>query len=123
MDTRELKNKVARNPQTAQLAPWSVAIGWAILIVYWLNAFPLSLTIKNYFLISKAERDIAQAGSALSQTLATIQTTSSILEPLKFVGLTFILLGISMFLIAILKTLKLRGEAMKLALDSSKKSQ
>ncbi len=116
MDTSELKSKVSRNSQAAQFAPWSVAAGLIILAIYLFNAFLLSLTINKYFLVSKAERDNAQVGSALVQTLDKIQTTSAVLEPLKFVGLTFIILGISLFLIAILQILKLRGEATKLAL-------
>lgn len=120
MDIYELKSRNAGTPFTAQVAVWSLVSGWIILIVYWLQAFPLAKTIGNYFLISKPERDTARAGSVLAKTLETIQTTGAILEPLKFVGLTFIIVGISLFLIAIRQTLKLRGEATIIAMTVRK---
>lgn len=120
MDIYELKSRNVGIPFTAQVAVWSLVAGWIILIIYWLQAFQLAQTIGNYFLISKSERDAAQASSALTNTLDIIQTTSAILEPLKFVGLTLIIVGISLFLIAILQTLKLRGEATKLAITARK---
>lgn len=120
MDINELKNKAKVIPMEAQLAPWSLAAGWLILLIYWVNAFALSGKISSYFLVSKAQRDAAQAGSSLSAALASIQTTSAVLEPLKFVGVTMIIVGISLFLISILRTLRLRGEATRLALGARK---
>lgn len=120
MDIYELKSRTTSTPAAVQIAPWALIAGWVILSIYWLRAFPLASTIREYFVVSKTERDAAQASSALANTLDTIQTTSAILEPLKFVGLTLIIVGISLFLIAILQTLKLRGEATKLAMTARK---
>lgn len=120
MDIYELKSRTTSTPAAAQVASWTLITGWVILSIYWLLAFPLASTVGKYFLISKSERDAAQAGSALIKTLETIQTNGAILEPLKFVGLTLIIAGISLFLISILQTLKLRGEATKLAITARK---
>lgn len=120
MDINELKSKVKKTPIEAQAAPLSLVLGWLILVIYWINAFSISDKIRGYFLISKVERDAAEVGSKLSQTLSLIQTTSATLEPLKFVGVAFIIGGISLFLIAILRTLRLRGEATRFALIARK---
>ncbi|MBI4127676.1 MAG: hypothetical protein HY459_01255 [Parcubacteria group bacterium] len=112
MELAEIKKRVHEPQATAILAGWSLAIGWIVLAIYWLLAFPLSGVIREYFLRSKAERDGAAVGSALLATLNQIQVTSAFLEPLKFVGIMFIITGIVFILLTILKTLKLRAAAM-----------
>ncbi|MBI2012455.1 hypothetical protein HYS90_00835 [Candidatus Curtissbacteria bacterium] len=120
MEPKELKTRAAGTPMAAQIAPWSLLAGWIVLVVYWIQAFSLTGVIRDYLLFSKAERDGAEAKSALLATLRTIQTVGATLEPLKFVGVTLIIVGISLFLIAIWQTLRLRVEATKLALAARK---
>lgn len=116
MDLKELRSKIDNVPPSAALSLWSIVIGWVLLVIYWIQAFNLASTIGQYFSVSKLERDSAHAGASLLQTLQSIQATSTILEPLKFVGLSFIIFGIGLVLYAILKTLRLRAQAVMLAL-------
>lgn len=121
MEPSEIKQKTKQPPVAALIAPWSLALGWLIMIIYWTLAFSLAGVIREYFLSSKVERDAAEAGSLLATTLDKIQTTSAVLEPLKFVGITFIIVGISLTLVAIVQTLKLRAATTAAVLEAKRR--
>jgi hypothetical protein len=76
----------------------------------------LGISINDHFESSKAVRDAAEAGTGLLSQLGTIEATKAWLAPLKFIGLISFLTAISLILFTIIRTLRLRGEAMQYAL-------
>lgn len=102
--------KALRKPWSAKLFPPLMMMGLMILIATFAISIWLAGVSASYWNHSiKAELDAAQAGSALLGQLATIQSVKAWLEPLKFVGIAFLLTGISLALTTIRKILQFQA--------------
>lgn len=95
---------------TAKLFPPLMMMGLMILVAAFLISLWLAGVTAGYWNHSIAtELDTARAGSALVGQLATIQSVKAWLEPLKFVGIGFLLTGISLALTTIRKILQFQA--------------
>lgn len=102
--------KAMAKPLTAKLFPLLMMTGLMILIVAFIISLWLAGVSAGYWNHSiKTDLDAAPAGSALLAQLATIQSVKAWLEPLKFVGVAFLLTGISLALATIRKILQFQA--------------
>lgn len=76
----------------------------------------LSVLAFEYYSLSKAVRDAAEAGSGALSQLATIQSIGPWLQPLSFLGIATFLLGFGFAFANIFKNIQLRGNTMAAAL-------
>lgn len=109
--------KALAKPVTAKLFPPLMMIGLMILIVAFVISLWLAGVSAGYWNHAIAtELDAAPSGSALLGQLATIQSVKAWLEPLKFVGIAFLLTGISLALATIRYILQFQaGRVIELA--------
>ncbi len=120
MVSSDLKRRVNETPRLRRLAFGLMATGFVIITASFVIGIALGLSIADLFENAKSVRDAAAADDAgtrgiLSQQ-GTIAATTAWLTPLKFLGLGSFLAGITVILFVIIQSLKLRAEAMKVAL-------
>lgn len=112
MNIQEIKNvheEVMRPPFSARIAMLLLLAGLGIIALYFAVSLGVAATTSDYFSSSKAVRDSAVSGSTVLGNLAKIRSMNAWLEPLKFLGLSFMIFSIAIsFGISIMKTLKLR---------------
>ena len=94
LNNQELKKQAQTSAPQIKIAGglWVMAmmivlvatVTWLVISVAWTN---------DYYAFSKGARDEAEAGSALLDNLASIQTTKAWVMPLKVLGLSTFLLG------------------------------
>ncbi|MBI3975092.1 MAG: hypothetical protein HY334_01755 [Armatimonadetes bacterium] len=102
--------KAMAKPLTAKLFPPLMMMGLMVLIAAFVISLWLAGVSAGYWNHSiQTELDAAQAGSALLAQLAAIQSVKAWLEPLKFVGIAFLLTGISLALATIRKILQFQA--------------
>ncbi len=102
--------KAMAKPLTAKLFPPLMMMGLMILVAAFIISLWLAGVSASYWNHSiKTELDAAQVGSTLLGQLATIQSVKAWLEPLKFVGIAFLLTGISLALATIRKILQFQA--------------
>jgi hypothetical protein len=86
-------------------------MGMMVLIVSLIVAIVLATTTYGYWNNSIAtELNSAGTGSALLQSLATINSVSAWLAPFKFVGVALVLTGIGLALATIIRVLRWQSE-------------
>ncbi len=120
MERDRLQKAVATAPAGARLSPWFVLAGLIIIAIYFVVGLNLASVAAVYFAIPKADRDVAQTGSAILAQLQYLQATATWLEPFKFTGLSLIITGIALSLSAIIQTLRTRSAIMQAALTAMK---
>ncbi|MBI2246397.1 MAG: hypothetical protein HYU65_00415 [Armatimonadetes bacterium] len=102
--------KAMAKPLTAKLFPPLMMMGLMILIATFVIGLWLAGFSAGYWNHSIAtELDAAQVGSPLLAQIATIQSVKAWLEPVKFVGIAFLLTGISLALATIRKILQFQA--------------
>lgn len=116
MQRNQLQQAAMTAPAGARWSPWFVLAGLTIIAIYFVLGVGLASVSATYFAVPKAERDVAQAGSAVLAQLQYLQSTSTWLEPFKFTGLSLIITGIVLNLAAIVRTLRTRAAIMHMAL-------
>ncbi len=105
-----LEVKALPKPLTAKIFPPLMMMGLMTLITTFIISLWLAGVSSGYWNHAiKTELDAAQAGSAFLAQLATIQSVKAWLEPLKFVGIAFLLTGISLALATIRKVLQFQA--------------
>lgn len=98
--------KALEKPMQAVMFPHLMMIGLLILVVAFIVSLNLAGQSSTYFNHPiEGVLDAAESNSELTRQLATIQSTKAWLEPFKFVGITFLLTGISFALVTIRKIL------------------
>ncbi|PKB80130.1 MAG: hypothetical protein BZY88_09730 [SAR202 cluster bacterium Io17-Chloro-G9] len=98
-------------PMTATLFPMIMMMGTMVLIVSLIVAIALATTTYGYWNHSIATQlNPAVEGSALLQSLATINSVSAWLAPFKFVGIALLLTGIGLALTTIIRVLRWQSE-------------
>lgn len=103
--------KAMQKPLIASLFPMLMMIGLAVLIISLIIGINLAGQASVYF--NNPIKDILDAAgtnSKLAKQLSQIQSTKAWLEPLKFVGVAFLLTGISLALATIRKILQFQAQ-------------
>ena len=120
MVSADLERRVNETPRLKWLAYAFVIAGFIIIAASFIIGIALGLSIADLFENAKSVRDAAApddpATDGILSQQGTIAATTAWLTPLKFVGLGSFLAGITTILFVIIKSLKLRAEAMKVSL-------
>lgn len=103
--------KVIAPPMTAKLFPMFMMMGMMVLMASLVIGIVLAVVSYGYWNNSIAtELNTATAGSALLNSLATINTVGAWLAPLKFVGIALVLTGIGLALATIVRVLRWQSQ-------------
>ena len=98
---------VPEKPRMAKMFPMLMMMGWMLLIIGVIWAFALNGTVLSYWTHSIAtELNPAQTGSALLSQLGVIKGALPWLNFLRFAGMGALLLGITIALTVIIRTLQ-----------------
>ncbi len=109
-------------PVTARLFPMLMMMGLLILIVNLVISAIVGGFAWDVYGHSIAEINAAEPGSDLLGDLRTVETYNAWLAPFKFVGIAFILVGISFAVHTILQVIRFQGQRIReLALSSAGK--
>ena len=100
-------------PITARLFPMLMMIGLLILIVNLVISVFIGALAWDVYGHSVAEINAAEPGSDLLGDLGTVNAYKTWLTPLKFVGLAFILVGISFAVHTILQVIRFQGQRIR----------
>jgi hypothetical protein len=100
-------------PITARLFPMLMMMGLVILIVNLIISAFIGGLAWDVYGHSVAEINAAEPGSSLLGDLGTVNTYKAWLTPLKFVGLAFILVGISFAVHTILQVIRFQGQRIR----------
>lgn len=100
-------------PITARLFPMMMMIGLVVLLVHLAIAGAIGALAWDVYGHPVAEINAAPEGSALLSDLGTINTYETWLEPFKFVGIAFILVGIAMAVHTILQVIRFQGQRIR----------
>ena len=100
-------------PITARLFPMLMMMGLVILIVNLIISAFIGGLAWDVYGHSVAEINAAGSGSGLLDDLGTVETFKTWLEPLRFVGLATILVGISMAVHTILQVIRFQGQRIR----------
>ncbi len=120
MVSADLQRRVNEAPRLKPVAYGIMAFAMVIVMGVFIASIALGLSIADFFENAKAVRDAAApddaaTGGILSQQ-GTITATTAWLTPLRFIGIITFLAGISAFFLIIIGSIKLRAEAMRVAL-------
>ncbi len=121
MVSADLRQRVSVATGLPRLVYAFVAAGLMIEMTVFIIGIALGVSTGDYFANTKAVRDAAVPGGDGSGILSQIGTISAVgawLAPLKFVGLALFFFGIGIALWAIIRSLRLRGEAMLMAIPA-----
>lgn len=110
--SENLEAETRRTPTAAKLVPYFVLAGLTVVGFVLAYGIFLSTVAADYYALTKAARDGAEAGSAALGQLELLKSAPAWLEPLKFVGLVSLLAGIGLSLYSIVTTLRVRGRVM-----------
>ncbi len=100
-------------PITAQLFPMLMMMGLMILVVDLIIAAVIGSLAWDVYGNSVAEIEAAAAGSDLLGDLGTVETYKTWLEPVRFIGLGMILVGISLAVHTILQVIRFQGQRIR----------
>ena len=119
MVSADLQRRVNEAPGLKPIAYGIMAFAMAIMMGVFIASIALGLSIADLFENTKAVRDAAAPGDATRGILSqqgTIAATTAWLTPLRFIGIVTFLAGISTFFFIIIESIRLRAEAMRVAL-------
>lgn len=119
MVSADLQRRVNEAPRLKPVAYGVMAIAMMIVMGVFIGSIALGLSIADFFENTKAVRDAAgQDGNNLGilSQQGTITATTAWLTPLRFIGIVTFLAGISAFFVIIIGAIRLRAEAMRVAL-------
>lgn len=108
----ELTKEAKKTPQAASYAVLLVMTGMMIILFAFIYSLVLAATTGDYYLLDKATRDGAAAGSSVLDQLHFLQVTPAWLAPFKFVGLSLLISGIGLTLYGIVTTIRTRAHVM-----------
>ena len=112
-EIHNVQENVLREPIAGRFAMAFLLMGSATMLLYFFVALGVASQVNEYFGYAKEVRDSAVSGSSILGNLSSIKATSAWLEPLKIMGLSFLIFGIAIsFALSILKTLRLRLQIM-----------
>jgi len=100
-------------PITARLFPMLMMMGLMILIVNLIISAIIGGLAWDVYGHSVAEINAAEPGSGLLDDLSTVNTYKAWLTPFKFVGIAFILVGISFAVHTILQVIRFQGQRIR----------
>ena len=121
MVSADLRRRVNTPTKLPRLVYGVVATALMIEMAVFVIAIALGVSLGDYYANTKAVRDAAVPGGEGSGILSQIGTISAVgawLEPLKFVGVALLFFGIAIALWTTIRSLQLRGEAMRVAIPS-----
>lgn len=99
--------RIIKPPMTARVFPMFMMMGMMILLAALIISIPTATLAYDYWNHSIAtELNTATSGSALLADLGTINAVKLWLEPLKFVGMAFLFVGIGLALATIVRVLR-----------------
>ena len=119
MVSADLQRRVNEAPGLKPIAYGIMAFAMVIVIGVFIASIALGLSIADFFENTKAVRDLASPDDATRGILSqqgTITATKAWLTPLRFIGIITFLAGISAFFFIIIESIRLRAEAMRVAL-------
>ena len=119
MISDDLRRRVGQTPKLPRLAYSLMLFGMMIVVASFIIGIALGISTADHFENAKSVRDAAEPGgqgSGILSQLGTIKATTAWLTPFKFVGIAMFLSGISTFFFVIIRSLQLRGEAMRVAI-------
>lgn len=112
-EIHKAQEQILQAPIAGKFAVAFLMLGVAAITVYAVLALGVAGQVGDYFSYTKQARDTTLAGSTVLGTLSVIRSTGAWLEPLKFVGLSFLIFGIAIsFAMSILRTLRIRLQIM-----------
>ncbi len=119
MVSADLQRRVNELPRLKPVAYGIMGFAFLIVAGVFIASIALGLSTADFFENTKAVRDSAAPGDATEGILSqqgTITATRAWLTPLRFIGIMTFLSGISVFFFIIIGSIRLRAEAMRVAL-------
>ncbi len=120
MVSADLQRRVNEAPRLKPIAYGIMAFAMVIVVGVFIASIALGLSIADFFENTKAVRDAAAPDDAATRGIlsqqGTITATKAWLTPLRFIGIITFLSGISAFFFIIIESIRLRAEAMRVAL-------